>query len=384
MKKTYLISLLILGLSCNSVDNIFEENFERGGYIEFVDELEINTINLLTFDEFTFSEGVIDPNNNATLYQLDLIYDDIVVENFITIDAFPATLQFTGAEVLSALNLTIEQISLSEPLVFIAKVTTPNGVFKGTRSDFDFSTNTQNGGNNGANVFRTSREQAIQFGFTFVLPPPTKLRGTSFEEPFGNDLPYTKPGGANEDEELVNNPGERAVQYTAQGTGVDDEIGFRSFMDFNNGSNPGFTSEKIGVSSEDGIIEAGFPDGSQAYETQDSDGILSIVFDRVEVDHTVYPRTGVQVQYYASVAGYEQSDIIIIKAEIERANGTTETIELLNIDGDDIDNGLEGRWITANSGLLLDVVAYTLTIESLTTADDERLFFDQMMVYTIE
>lgn len=384
MKKVFLFSLLILGLSCNDSDNVFEEVFNRGGYVEFVNNFETDPISILDFNEFVFSEDIIDPNNNAILYQLDLLHDGKVVENFITIDTFPSKINFTGTEVLDALNSTVLELNISSSIDFIAKITTPDGVFKGTLSDFNFDTNTQNGGNNGANVFRTPRNNALQFGFSVFLPSPIKLRGTSFEEPFGNDQPYTKRGGEREDEELINNAGERSVQYTAVGNGVNDEIGFRTFVDFDNGNFAGWTSEKIGVSSEDALFPTGFADGSRAYQVADTDGSVIIVFDRVEVDNLVNPITGVQVKYNPAESGYESSDIILITAEVEKANGTSEIVELLNITGPDIDAGLEGQWNTANSGLIQDAVAYTLTIEARTSVDEETIFFDDMILFTLE
>lgn len=384
MKKVFLLSLLILGLSCNDTDDVFKEVFNRGAYIEFANEPEFESINLVRFEEYVFSEEITDPNNNAISYQLDLSYKNEVIENFVTVETFPSTLTFTGQQILDALGIAKLEFDISSPINFTAKITTPDGVFIGAQSDFDFDTNTQNGGNFGSNVFRTPKNPALQFSLSAFLPGVIKLRGTSFEEPFGNDQVYNKPGGPTDGSELSNNPGERSVQYTAVGNGVDNEIGFRTFVSFNPGK-VGWTSEKIGVSSEDAILASGFADGSQAYELEDTDGSLLIVFDKVEVDNSVNSVTGVEIKYYIDRSGYESGDFITISADVERADGTQESIVLLDINGTGIeDANIEEQWLTATTGLLENVVSYTLTVEADTSADGETFFFDDMKVFTVE
>lgn len=384
MKKVFLLSLLVLGLSCNDTDDVFKEVFNRGGYIEFVNEPEFESINLVRFEEYVFSEEITDPNNNAILYQLDLSYKNQVIENFVTVETFPSTLTFTGQQILDALSIAKLEFDISRPINFTAKITTPDGVFIGTQSDFNFDTNTQNGGNFGSNVFRTPKKPALQFSLSAFLPGVIKLRGTSFEEPFGNDQVFNKPGGSTDGSELSNNSGERSVQYTAVGNGVDNEIGFRTFVNFNPGK-VGWTSEKIGISSEDAILASGFADGSQAYELEDTDGSLLIVFDKVEVDNSVNSITGVEIKYYIDRSGYESDDFITISADVERADGTQESIVLLDINGTGIeDANIEEQWLTATTGLLENVVSYTLIVEADTSADGETFFFDDMKVFTIE
>jgi hypothetical protein len=384
MKKVFLLSLLVLGLSCNDTDDVFKEVFNKGAYIEFANEPEFNSISITKFSEFIFSEEIIDPNNNATLYQLDLSYKNDVIENFVTVETFPSTLTFTGQQILDALNITNLELDISSPINFTAKITTPDGVFIGKQSDFNFDNNTQNGGTFGSNVFGTSRSPALEFSLSVFLPDVIKLRGTSFEEPFGNDQPYNKPGGPTDGDELSNNPGERSVQYTAIGNGVDNEIGFKTFVKFAL-DNAGWTSEKIGVSSEDAILASGFADGSQAYELEDTDGSLLVVFDKVEVDNSINKISGVEIKYYIARSGYEPTDFIKITAEIEGADGSQEEMVLLDVNGTDIENtGIEEQWLTASTGLLENVVSYKLTLEADTSVNGETFYFDDMKVFTIE
>jgi hypothetical protein len=379
MKKTYLIILLLVGLSCNETD-VFKEDFERGGLIVFAPKPESTRISLLEIESYTFTTGIEDPNNNATLYALDLTYGNIVVENFITITTFPNTLTFTAQDILTALNLTANEIDLTLQLEFLATVTTPNGIFNGALSDFNFQTNEQEGGESGNLLFdNPAFNQALAFNFTFFLPPPKKLRGTSFESSFGTGLgsDYTRPSAdASLTAALLNNPGERHVQYVAVGTGVDDEIGFTTNFVDNGGS--GFDSEEVGVTTS--IDEVGeFLDGTQGYQLEDIDGILIVEFDRVEVDANLNPSSGIQIQFFPLDTGYESEDNITIKAIVERGNAS-ETIELTNISNGDIE-AVAGRWNLANTGFLTGVTAYTLIIEAAIDSGNEDVYFDQMLVY---
>lgn len=382
MKKIYILSLIILGFSCSETD-VFEENFERGGLIVFSPKPASTRISVLELDTYAFITSLEDPNNNATLYELDLIYGDITVENFVIITSFPNTLAFTAQDLLTALNITADDIDLTIPLQFVATVTTTNGVYNGLLSNFNFQTNEQEGGDSGNLLFdNPSFNQALFFEFTFFLPPPTKLRGTSFESPFatGFGADYTRPvADAALTAELLNNPGERHVKYVATGTGVDDEIGFTT--NFVNNGGDGFDSEEVGVTTSTGEVGE-FLDGTQGYQLEDVDGLLIVEFDRVEVDEVVNPSSGVQIQFFPRDTGYESGDNLTIKAIIERG-ANTETLELVNITGNDIED-VAGRWNLANTGFLAGVTAYTLIIEAAVDSGNEDLYFDQMLVFITE
>jgi hypothetical protein len=125
-----------------------------------------------------------------------------------------------------------------------------------------------------------------------------------------------------------------------------------------------------------------FLDGTQGYQLEDIDGILMVEFDRVEVDTNVNPSSGVQIQFFPRDTGYESDDNLTIKAIVERGN-VSETVELTNISGNDIE-AAAGRWNLANTGFLNGVTAYTLIIEAANDSGNEDLYFDQMLVYTID
>ncbi|WP_282079053.1 hypothetical protein [Aquimarina algiphila] len=384
MKKIYvLLALLILGISCSDSSDILEDNFTRGGLVVWDQVPDSFRLNVLEFEDLVFSNGVEDPNNNIISYDLRMTYGDITVDKFITLTSFPNTLTFSGQEILTALNLTKDDLDIAIPLNFVAVITTTNGVFDGARIDFDSETNSNDGGDSGTELFdNPAFNQAINFGLSLFVPPPLKLRGTSFEEPFGTDDRYTRTDAVAVGE-LLNNPGERHVQHTAVGTGTDDEIGFRSFFEDPNTtvSSPGFTSEQIGISNDPGPTGGSFLDGDQAYQVEDIDGTIRIEFDRVTVDATQHPTTGIQIQYFPIGGNNRESDDFIrATAIVERADGSMETLVLLDINGLVVNDGLD-RWNLIDSGFLTNVVAYTLTVEIAVDGGSEDTYFDQMLVY---
>ncbi len=386
MKKTYILIALIFGFSCNDSEDIFEENFTLGGFAQFTEELETTRFNLLEFEEVSFTADIRDLNNNITSYALDMIYGDVVVDDFIVLNSLPGTIAFTGQEVLTALNFTAADFNVATPLQFVATVTTPDGTFSGLRPDFDINSNTATGGNTASEIFQSALRQAMDFSFTFFLPPPRKFRGTSFEEPFatGAGEDYTRPDAeASLTSELFNNDGERHVMHTAVGNGTDDEIGFRTF--FEDTGDSGFTTEEIGVTTATQTVNA-YIDGVQGYQLEDVDGLLRIVFDRVEIDPIANPSSGVRIQFFPRETGYEDDDSLVISVLVERADGSEETIELLNVIGDrDIENGgLTGQWNLVDSGFLSNISAYTLTIEATIDSGNEDIYFDEMLVYIPE
>ncbi|GAA3617604.1 hypothetical protein GCM10022396_40260 [Flavivirga amylovorans] len=378
------MTLLIVLACSNEQTDVFDENAIRGGLVTFTNGLPDTRINLLKIDEYVFSEDVEDPNKNIISYDLTLTYGNISVDKFITITSFPNTLEFTGPELLDALGLSEDQLDTSESLEFTAIITTTTGVFNGALSDFDVDTAIQNGGDSGTRLLLSNAafNQAISFGFNFFIPPPKKLRGTSFEEPSAGSGRYSRPDGVANDAEgpLLNNPGDSNVMYVAQGTGTDDELGFTAeFIDTGRG---GFASELMGVTSSSGDVGA-FVDGNQGYRLRDSDGIIRITFDRVVVPSNI-TSSGVQIQFYIPNVGnnMESSDSLNVYAIIEK-NGTEETLELLNEDGLVL-NSMRDAWNLIDSGLLDDIEAYTLVVEHDTNDNDERIYFDQMLVYIPE
>ncbi len=386
MKKIYLLALLILGISCNNSSDVLEENFERGGLVVWEKVPETFRLDFLQIETIVFSHNVEDPNNNIISYDLQMTYGDVVVDKFVTITSFPATLNISGKAILEALNLTVDEFDIEKTLDFVAIITTPNGVFSAELTDFDSDTNTNNGGEAGPELFdNPAFNQAIRFSLTFFIPPPQKIRGTSFEEPFADDDPgadYIRPDGQdpNFTGELFNIDGLRHVMHTARGTGVDDEIGFRA--EFIETTQSGFINEEIGVTKKTEDVGT-YIDGEQGYQIEDVDGIFRLTFDRVEVPDDIVS-SGIRVQTFARIRGdgngYGGTDLINIFATIEKRDNTSEILELLSINGDELDD-FTGKWNLIDSGFLEGIAAYTLVIETQVNSSREEVYYDEVLIY---
>jgi len=352
----------------------------RGGFIQFV-ELPESSFNLLKINELNLTAELVDPNNNATQYALALVYEGVQIDEFISVTSFPSTLNITGKMILDALSLTPADLSLDTEFEFVATVTTPTGVYSALTPNFNRDTNTQEGGNTANPLFSPGEKNAMIFKIRFFIPPPKKLRGTSFETPFAaptDDADYIRTAGNDDEGELMNNPGERHVMHVAAGNGVDDEIGFKSEF-FSNGSG-GFSNEEIGVTRKTEDVLS-YVDGEQGFQLEDVDGLYRLTFDRVAIPSNL-TTTGVQIQAFFRSTSWEDNDTIRIYALVER-DGSTETLELLNIFGDGIDE-LEDKWNLVDSGFIDGVTAYTLIIDSEIDSGSEEFYFDQMLVYVPE
>ena len=102
MKKIYLLAFLMLGISCNETSDLLDENFERGGMIQWETVPEVFRLDLSETDTEGFSHTVEDPNNNIITYSLQMTYGDTVIDNFLTLTNFPTTLSITVENVLTA------------------------------------------------------------------------------------------------------------------------------------------------------------------------------------------------------------------------------------------------------------------------------------------
>ncbi len=391
MKKIYVLLLLVFGISCNDTSDVLGENFTRGGLVVWETVPSAFTLDFLAIETTEFSHGIEDPNNNIISYELSMSYEDVTIDKFITITTFPSDLVIKGSDILTALNLTPEEFDITIPLEFVATVTTTDGVFSGVPTDFDSSTNTNNGGEAGPQLFdNPAFNQAITFSLKFIFPPPPNIGGTFFEEPFGSASDYERADPIAEGE-LFNNPGQPSVQHTAAGPIGENEIGFRTFFsnpDFSV-SSPGFDDENIGVTTDGSLVGGFFDGGQQAYRLEDTDGVLTILFDRFVIDPNVHPQTGIRIQFFPGDTSWEDDDFLTITAEVEQG-GMSEIITLIDIigdddpEGDDIETAYMGQWNVATTELFEGVTAYTLKIDAKTGANSEFIYFDEMLIYLPE
>mgnify|MGYP001793853187 CR=1 FL=1 len=161
-----LIVCFLLLAGCSKEDNnLLEDIAFRGGFIQF-SEVPILEFNLTELANARVSEGVIDPNNNATNYSLDLIYNDVIVNGYITLTSFPNTLEIDVSDALQAVGLAMTDVTADTILTFVATVETPNGTFSGLSPDFD-DDNVNQGGNSTPRLKEPGLRDAIEFDITF-------------------------------------------------------------------------------------------------------------------------------------------------------------------------------------------------------------------------
>ena len=382
MKNIFKLTFCFLLVACASNDdNLLEDITYKGGFIQFEETPANLNYNFLNIQEFVLEAPLIDPNNNAIGYSLTLNYNGTAVENFYSINSFPAAMSIDIQMILDALGLTIGDIDETAQFNFVATVETPEGFYSGLTPDFDYDDNEEVGGNTAVNLLGSGYKNAMDFTVNFFIPPPKKYRGTSFEEPFaaadaGAD--YTRTD-VDVSREMLNNTGERYVMHVATGTGENDEIGFRAFFE-DNGSG-GFTNEEIGVTMKTEDVGS-YPDGVQGYQLEDVDGLWRLEFDKVTIPSEL-TKTGIQIKFFPRSTSWESSDTLHIYVDIESPAGVFNTIDLVDLSGSGINN-LEDKWNTASTGFLDGVVSYKLFVATELNSSSEEMYFDEMLVYVPE
>lgn len=377
------MTVLLLMFGCANEYNTFQDITERGGYIAFTEEPNLS-FNILKLDTEVFSATLFDPNENATGYTLTVMYDDVEVGNVFQTTTFPATLEFSIAEILEMFNLTTDDIGLADRITFVAKVTTPDGVFDGRSPDYDFN-NINQGGDTTDRLKYPGQHNAMEFSFSFYQPSGRKIRGTSFEEvPVGpDDAVYVRNGANDETLDLVNGVDPPYVDYVAKGTGTDDEIGFDSeyiaIPDISS-SSIGFSEERIGVTA---LLEAfsAYPDGNQGFHAEDADGAIRITFDTVEVPEG-QNNSGISFEIFFGDTNWEELDGLYAYANITTDDDSS-VLELANIFNNDVE-AVAGQWLEINSGFLKGIRSYQLVIQIQSGATPESFDLDNIMVYEAE
>lgn len=380
MKNIYkyvLCFLLILG--CSDDDNLLEDIAFRGGYVQFV-EVPSLSFNILELDAATVSEQIVDPNNNINSYSLALYYEGLVVNDFVVINSFPATLNFTVADVVAALGITYDDLVLNSKFTFVATIVTPTGTFSGFTPKYD-SNNVNQGGDTTVRLKSTGLLDAIEFDITFYQPPGRTIKGTSFEEVEvgAEDAKFTRTGSANEAGDLINGANPPFVDFISTG----GEIGFNSEfvpVEAISTSSLGFTSERIGVTTALEDVEP-FPDGNHAFHMEDADGAIKITFDTVDVP-AGQTNSGVSFEYFFRSTSWETKDGIIAYVNVTTDSGS-ETIEMVNRLGDAADE-VEGVWNEANTGYMKNVRSYQLVVILQSGHDTEDIYIDNVIVYEPE
>jgi hypothetical protein len=222
----------------------------------------------------------------------------------------------------------------------------------------------------------------MSFRLITFIPPPPIYRFTSFEEvPVPSNDTYCKREGEDDAEDLQNNEGEPYVDWTATGDGPEIEIGFNS--EFSSNEQGGFTCEHLGVLGldVDDSGQNGWSNGEKGYYSEDIDGILKLTFDRVEIP-AEHNQTGIRIDAFLRDTSYEKKDFLHIYVEVEKTDGSIETIDLIDADPDLMESlSDEVIWHTFDSGLMADVSAYTAVVEFSSSASSEKLYLDYLLIY---
>jgi 2',3'-cyclic-nucleotide 2'-phosphodiesterase (5'-nucleotidase family) len=194
----------------------------------------------------------------------------------------------------------------------------------------------------------------------------TLIAYTSFEEP-GTGGRYTDTLGSATSHTLINNAGEAPVNYTAAGA----ELGFSSYYTSTGGE--GLTDgDYVGVTTYTPVSDGSFTDGSQGFEMQDTDGIMTTTLDAVDI--TGYTTVTVSADLFIKADSWEATDVIRIWVTVD---GGAE-IDLINTAGSDIDDlGIEGSWRLVSADLSDNTTA-TLHISLEANAANETIWVDNI------
>jgi len=177
--------------------------------------------------------------------------------------------------------------------------------------------------------------------------------GTNFDEPAGATLDYRDTGDVYSPHQLVNNPGEGTVNHTYTG----GEMGFTTMFTPSRsgaGGSQGLTDgDTVGVYNDTTVInstDVSTWDTSNAYIIEDTDGMLTITFDTVDLTSTTNPRF--QMLFWQDSTTWEftedANDRVYIRLDV---NGGASTINILDSDG----GGSGGSGVSGND---MDLLTY--------------------------
>lgn len=378
----FLLGLLFL-MGCSKDNNTFGDITERGGFVSFDQTPELS-YSILRLDTDVISARLVDTNGNAQSYSLSVTYGETTAENIVTVTAFPYDLELPIGTLIEALGLSVEDIELGSTMTFIGTVTSPNGTYSGASPDMD-DNNVNEGGDTTDRSKSYFPNQAMDFSITFFQPTGKKIRGTSFEETQigAMDATYNRNGGNDETLDLINGDQPPFVDYVATGDDVDHELGFDAqylaITDISS-SSLGFSAERIGVFSLLEDFDA-YPDGTQGFHSEDSDGAIRLTFDTVVVPEG-QDNSGVSFQVFFGDTGWEALDGLHAYANISTESGT-EVLELASIHSDEVEE-VAGQWYEINSGYLKGVRSYQLVIQIQSGATAESFDIDKVIIYESE
>ena len=160
MKKVYLLILSVVLVSItactdeSTFNNPVHHRLENGSYVRF----ETNQPSLTFSDaqNISFSDVIVDANNNTTSYKLNVkaTVSGVVHEaEYFTTNSFPASLEITSQKLADAIGVNVTDFDFGDSFVFSALSTRNDGVeFNGIAPSFDKDALTIGAGNTEPNL----------------------------------------------------------------------------------------------------------------------------------------------------------------------------------------------------------------------------------------
>ena len=195
---------------------------------------------------------------------------------------------------------------------------------------------------------------------------------TSFEEPDLFSGYYTDTLDKSTDHALLSNADQPVVNYTSIG----GELGFSSYYTNTRGDVGLTDGDYVGVTNYTPTTIVSYTDGTQGFEMQDADGMMTLTLDTVDL--TGYMDTSVSLDLFVNETGWETGSAQdIIRVYVTMNDGMA--IDLLNTGTSDIDDlGIEDYWMTFS----LDLSGYTsatLSIALDSNAAAEAIYVDNVV-----
>ncbi len=205
---------------------------------------------------------------------------------------------------------------------------------------------------------------------------------TSFEDPEAIGGDYIDTGDATVAHDLIDNPGEPFVNFSASGF----EQGYSaSYIPYDTPGVGLTDGDAVGVTTSEPSGDNPFPHGEQGYEISDVDGNFILEFDPISSTSSA---PSMRVDFFIVETGYEGdgtlnesgSDRLRIYVKHFEEN---DEYDIINTTGSNInDLGIEGQWISGLVGLPAfqnGIETFQIVIEVRCNAGPEAFYFDNII-----
>jgi len=202
------------------------------------------------------------------------------------------------------------------------------------------------------------------------------IAATSFENESATSK-YTDKGDSMVNHDLVNNNGESLVDSTKASTAAGD-LGFNAEF-INTGDDGGLTEgDDLGVTNLPSQVGK-FSHGDQGYQFEDTDGVVVLKFDPVDI--TAHKSVSFSLDIFMVASTWETSDWVHVYLVTDSKKQTIfntkdKDIDELTIDG----KAIEGVWSTLKANVEGDTVSLVVEFES--NSNNETMYIDNVVFQT--